>query len=184
LGFRIQFSEILKPFLAISFSSLLLTKKNNFKQLLSVLLFLFPILFLIFLQPDLGNTLIYFFVAILTLIFFGFSYRYFISGLVGLAICVPFLWNFLHQYQKQRIISFLNPSSDPLGNSYNAIQSLITVGSGMFLGKGLGLGTQSILSFLPEKHTDFIFATISEQIGFFGDFFIIVCFCFWLIIVF
>jgi rod shape determining protein RodA len=176
LGFRIQFSEILKPFLAISFSSLLLTKKNNFKQLLSVLLFLFPILFLIFLQPDLGNTLIYFFVAILTLIFFGFSYRYFISGLVGLAICVPFLWNFLHQYQKQRIISFLNPSSDPLGNSYNAIQSLITVGSGMFLGKGLGLGTQSILSFLPEKHTDFIFATISEQIGFFGDFFIIVCF--------
>jgi len=175
-GFRAQFSEILKPFLAISLSTFLVTRKNNFKHFLSVLLFLFPILFLIFLQPDLGNTLIYLFVVVLTLFFFGFSYRYFASGLVLILIAVPFLWTFLHSYQKQRVLTFLNPSSDPLGSSYNVIQSLITVGSGMFMGRGLGQGTQSSLAFLPERHTDFIFATISEQFGFLGNLLILVCF--------
>jgi rod shape determining protein RodA len=175
-GFRIQFSEILKPFLAISLSAFLVTRKNNLKHFLSVLLLLLPILFLIFLQPDLGNALIYLFVVVLTLIFFGFSYRYFLSGLVLILIGIPFFWNFLHAYQKQRVLTFLNPSSDPLGSSYNAIQSLITVGSGMFMGRGLGQGTQSTLSFLPERHTDFIFATISEQLGFLGNFLILICF--------
>ncbi|OGH09856.1 MAG: hypothetical protein A2152_01890 [Candidatus Levybacteria bacterium RBG_16_35_6] len=176
MGFRIQFSEILKPFLAISLASFLVTRKNNLKHFLSVFLFLGPILFLIFLQPDLGNTLIYLFVCFLALIFFGFSYRYFAYVIVPFIISVPVLWNFLHQYQKQRILTFLNPTTDPLGSSYNVIQSLITVGSGMFLGRGLGQGTQSSLSFLPEQHTDFIFATISEQFGFLGNLLILVCF--------
>jgi len=176
LGFRAQFSEILKPFLAISFSTFLVTRKNSLKQLFSVFLFLMPVLIFIFLQPDLGNTLIYFFVVILTLIFFGFSYRYFISGFVMFLVAIPIFWNLLHEYQKQRILTFLDPNTDPLGTSYNAIQSLIAVGSGMLLGKGLGQGTQSALSFLPERHTDFIFATISEQLGFFGNILILACF--------
>jgi len=175
-GFRAQFSEILKPFLAISLSTFLMTRKNNLKHFLSVVLLMVPILFLIFLQPDLGNTLIYLFVVVLSLFFFGFSYRYFASALALILIGIPFFWNFLHGYQRQRILTFLNPANDPLGSSYNAIQSLITVGSGMFMGRGLGQGTQSSLSFLPERHTDFIFATISEQFGFLGDFLILICF--------
>lgn len=175
-GFRIQFSEILKPFLAISLSSFLLTRKNNLKNFLSVFLLLFPILLLIFLQPDLGNALIYFFVVFLTLIFAGFSYRYFAFILAFLIVSIPLFWNFLHQYQKERVLTFLNPGLDPLGTSYNLIQSLIAVGSGMFLGRGIGQGTQSSLRFLPEQHTDFIFASISEQLGFLGNLLILICF--------
>lgn len=177
-GFRAQFSEILKPFLGVSLASFLLTRRNNVKHFLSVFLFLSPILFLIFLQPDLGNALIYLFVVGLTLFFFGFNYRYFVSVFILVLMAMPFFWNFLHEYQKQRVLTFLNPSSDPLGTSYNVIQSLITVGSGMFMGRGLGQGTQSGLSFLPEQHTDFIFATISEQFGFIGNMILLVCFAF------
>jgi rod shape determining protein RodA len=82
----------------------------------------------------------------------------------------------LHDYQKQRILTFLNPGSDPLGTSYNVIQSVIAVGSGMFAGRGLGQGTQSGLRFLPERNTDFIFATISEQLGIVGSVIVLICF--------
>lgn len=178
-GFRVQFSEILKPFLAISLSSFLANIKNySLASLLQVLSFLLVVAALIFFQPDLGSALIYVLVAILTLVFFGFPFRYFIGGVGFLAILTPILWGVLRDYQKERILTFLNPTHDPLGGSYNAIQSIIAVGSGMLFGKGLGLGTQSGLSFLPERHTDFIFATISEQLGFVGSIIIVLCFSF------
>jgi rod shape determining protein RodA len=88
------------------------------------------------------------------------------------------VWKFLHEYQRQRILTFLDPGKDPLGTSYNVIQSVIAVGSGMLMGRGLGQGTQSGLRFLPERHTDFIFATISEQLGFIGTLIMLVCFAF------
>lgn len=176
-GFRIQFSEILKPFLAISLSSFLVNRKNySFFSLFLIMIFVFLISFLIFFQPDLGSALIYLSVAILSLIYFGFPIKFFIAGFAFLGILAPLVWRVLRDYQKDRILTFLNPARDPLGTSYNAIQSIIAVGSGMFLGKGLGQGTQSGLSFLPERHTDFIFATISEQLGFVGSFIIIACF--------
>ena len=176
-GFRIQFSEILKPFLAISLASFLTSHKNySFKNLLVSTAYILPIAFLIFRQPDLGNALIYLMVAAFTFIFFGFPFRFFIAGFGSLMLLVPFFWNFLHDYQKQRILTFINPSKDPLGTSYNAIQSIITVGSGMILGKGFGQGTQSSLSFLPERHTDFIFATISEDLGLVGSLLILIAF--------
>lgn len=178
LGVRIQFSEILKPFLAISLASFLVNRKTSLANLFLTFFLLFPILFLIFPQPDLGNALIYASVVILTLIFLGFPLRFFLGGFAVLAVSLPFIWNLLHEYQRQRIITFLNPSSDPLGTSYNAIQSIIAVGSGMLLGKGIGGGTQSGLRFLPERHTDFIFATISEQFGFIGSSVILLCFVF------
>lgn len=178
LGFRIQFSEILKPFLAVSLASYLTQSKTSLGSLLKILGFILSVSFLIFLQPDLGSAVIYFVVALLTIIFFGFPIKYFFSGIVLSGILFPFIWRFLHQYQKERIITFLNPGKDPLGTSYNAIQSIIAVGSGMFLGKGLGNGTQSGLSFLPERHTDFIFATISEQLGFVGSVVILLAFGF------
>lgn len=178
-GFRIQFSEILKPFLAISFSSFLIERKNySFLSLLSIFFFLSIILLLIFFQPDLGSSLIYFSVAILSLIFFGFPLKFFAGGFVFLAAMFPLIWTILEDYQKDRLLTFLNPAHDPLGKSYNAIQSIIAVGSGEFSGKGLGQGTQSGLSFLPERHTDFIFATISEQLGFIGALLILFCFGF------
>lgn len=177
-GFRIQFSEILKPFLAISLSAYLSFKNNfSFKTLFLTTCFLMPIILLVFLQPDLGNAIIYFMVAVITLIVFGFPFRFFFFGFVFFSILSPVFWRVLHDYQKQRILTFLNPN-DPLGLSYNAIQSVIAVGSGMLFGRGLGLGTQSGLRFLPERHTDFIFATLSEELGMIGSVLVIIAFAF------
>ncbi len=178
LGFRVQFSEILKPFLAISLSSYLSLRNNHsFKTLFIATCFLMPIFFLVFLQPDLGNALTYLMVAILTFIIFGFPLRFFFAGLIFASALSPIVWRFLHDYQKQRILTFLNPN-DPLGLSYNAIQSVIAVGSGMLAGRGLGLGTQSGLRFLPERHTDFIFATLSETLGMTGAILVVLTFAF------
>lgn len=177
-GFRVQFSEILKPFLAISLSSFLSSRDNySLKTIFLASCFLAPIVFLVFLQPDLGNGLIYIMVTVLTFIIFGFPVRFFFSGLILFLLSLPIIWKFLHGYQKARILTFLNPN-DPLGLSYNAIQSVIAVGSGMLIGRGLGLGTQSGLRFLPERHTDFIFATISEELGIVGSILLVLTFTF------
>jgi rod shape determining protein RodA len=179
LGFRIQFSEILKPFLALSLASYLIDIKDySIKSFFITLLLLAPVVLLIFLQPDLGNALIYTFVVLFALIIYGFPFRWFFAGFLVWLSSLPFLWVLLHDYQKQRILTFLNPSHDPLGTSYNAIQAVIAVGSGMLIGKGLGQGTQAGLKFLPERHTDFIFATISEELGFIGSTIIVLCFLF------
>ena len=177
LGFRLQFSEVLKPILSISLASYLSSLKTlNLKNFINTFLLLSPIAVLIFLQPDLGNAIIYFLIVLLTVVYLGFPLRYFIVSFLPFLLATPFLWRFLHDYQKQRILTFINPSIDPLGTSYNVIQSIIAVGSGMLMGKGIGQGTQSSLKFLPERQTDFIFATISEQLGFIGVLIILVCF--------
>ena len=90
----------------------------------------------------------------------------------------PIFWKFLREYQKQRLLTFFHFNVDPLGTSYNAIQSIIAVGSGMITGRGFGQGTQSTLRFLPERHTDFIFATLSEELGFIGSLVILAAFGF------
>ncbi|MBI2613654.1 MAG: rod shape-determining protein RodA [Candidatus Levybacteria bacterium] len=178
LGFRVQFSEILKPFLAISLASYLSSGNNySLRTAFIATCFLMPIFFLVFLQPDLGNALIYFLVTALTFLIFGFPLRIFLSGIVILTILSPIIWKFLHDYQRHRVLTFLNPN-DPLGLSYNAIQSVIAVGSGMLFGRGLGLGTQSGLRFLPERHTDFIFATLSEELGLIGSTLVVLTFAF------
>jgi rod shape determining protein RodA len=177
-GLRIQFSEILKPFLAISLSFYLSSKDSySLKTLLLAVFFMIPIVLLVFLQPDLGNTLIYIFTAAIAFVVFGFPFRFFLSGLVILSFISPLFWKVMHDYQRQRILTFLNPN-DPLGLSYNAIQAVIAVGSGMLFGRGLGLGTQSGLRFLPERHTDFIFATLSEEFGAIGSILIVITFAF------
>lgn len=178
-GRGIQFSELLKPFLALSLASFLSRKENySIKNFLTVLLLVVPIFILIFLQPDLGNALIYLLTAILVLFSFGFPIRYFLTLFTVGAVSMPVFWQFLKDYQRQRLITFLQLEVDPLGSSYNAIQSVIAVGSGMILGKGFGQGTQSILRFLPERHTDFIFATLSEELGLVGSVLIILTFSF------
>jgi rod shape determining protein RodA len=179
LGLRAQFSEILKPFLAISLASYLAQKKVfNLRSLIEAFVLLAPVVLLIFLQPDLGNALIYVAITLFALVYAGFSFKYFLALFLPLVAVFPLIWHFLHDYQKQRVLTFLDPSKDPLGTSYNVIQSVIAVGSGMIMGRGLGQGTQSGLRFLPERHTDFIFATISEQLGFIGTIIILACFAF------
>ncbi len=176
-GFRIQFSEILKPFLALAFASYLSNLSSySFKSFLISGILVAPIFLLIFLQPDLGNALIYAGVVVSALLIYGFPFRWFFMGIVIWLSSLPLFWLVLHDYQRNRLLTFINPSRDPLGTSYNAIQAVIAVGSGMMTGRGFGQGTQAGLRFLPERHTDFIFATLSEQLGFIGSAIVIVAF--------
>jgi len=139
------FDEIIKPFLPTS------------------VLFVF-----IFLQPDLGTALVILFMYVLLLLANRITFRsLLIIGCVA-AIVVPAGWLVMKPYQKQRIFTFLDPEKDPLGSGYNIIQSKIAVGSGGVWGKGWMAGTQNQLDFIPERHTDFIFATFSEERGFVG----------------
>jgi len=125
-------------------------------------------MFLIFLQPDLGTSLIIFFIFLSMLYFAQVRWGYLLSFLGFLLACLPFFWHFLKDYQKERLMVFLDPNIDPLGAGYTIIQSKIAVGSGGFLGRGWLSGTQSQLHFLPEAHTDFIFSTFAEEWGFLG----------------
>ncbi|MCL4397586.1 rod shape-determining protein RodA [Patescibacteria group bacterium] len=168
LGFRLQFSEVLKPFLLSSLAVFLTEGRTNFKKYLTAALLGVVPMLLIFKQPDLGSALVYL-AGFGTMIFLsGINIFYLVAAGVGGIIFLPLFWHFLADYQKNRIISFVNPASDPLGASYNAIQATIAVGSGQLFGLGLGRGTQSQLLFLPEHHTDFVFASLAEELGFIG----------------
>jgi len=120
-------------------------------------------------QPDLGTTLTIFFIFIAMLYISGVRMKYILIFLFIVLLLLPIFWQWLRQYQKERILVFLNPNIDPLGAGYTVIQSKIAIGSGGFLGKGWLSGTQSQLHFLPESHTDFIFATFAEEWGWAGS---------------
>jgi rod shape determining protein RodA len=121
-------------------------------------------------QPDLGSGVILIILFVCFLYLTGVRLRYIIIFLTVISLPLPFLWNFLRSYQKERILVFLNPNIDPMGAGYTIIQSKIAIGSSGFLGKGWLSGTQSQLHFLPESHTDFIFATFTEEWGLLGSF--------------
>jgi len=123
---------------------------------------------LIMLQPDLGTTVIIVAFTIGILYIAGLQYRYLFAGFGMGLITLPIFWHFLEGYQKTRILIFLNPEMDPSGAGYQIIQSKRAVGSGMMWGQGLYKGTQSQYGFLPERHTDFIFSVIAEELGFIG----------------
>jgi rod shape determining protein RodA len=99
----------------------------------------------------------------------GVQWRYFIGAGVSIVGATPVIWHFMHDYQKRRVLTFLNPDQDPLGAGYNILQSMIAIGSGGLFGKGYLKGSQSQLNFLPEKHTDFIFTMLAEEFGFLGS---------------
>lgn len=124
-------------------------------------------------QPDLGTGIITFIIVVTIFFIAGIRLLYFIiSAIIGLA-ALPTTWLMLHEYQRNRVLTFLNPERDPLGSGYNIIQSKIAIGSGGLFGKGLFSGTQSHLSFLPEYQTDFIFSFLTEELGFIGGVFLI-----------
>lgn len=128
-------------------------------------------------QPDLGSALNILLILGGMILFRGLTPGVFKVLLVMIPSILPFGWFFLHDYQKQRILTFLDPGNDPLGSGYHIIQSQIAIGSGGFWGKGFLEGTQSQLRFLPEKHTDFAFAVFGEEWGFFGAIILLMLFC-------
>lgn len=119
-------------------------------------------------QPDLGTALLVACAGGFVLFLAGVTWRLMIGLLVAAAATAPLLWHFMHEYQRARVLTFLNPERDPLGNGYHIIQSKIAVGSGGLFGKGWLNGTQSHLDFLPERSTDFIFAVLGEEFGLMG----------------
>ena len=139
---------------------------------LPLALVLFPAL-LIMKQPDLGTALLLLLVAFSIILFLGVEWKLLVISLGGLLGAFPFLWYFLKDYQKKRILIFIQPEADPLGAGYHILQSKIAVGSGAFLGKGFMKGTQGQLRFLPEQHTDFAFSVLAEEWGFIGAFFVL-----------
>ncbi len=120
-------------------------------------------------QPDLGTALIILFTGVCVLLLAGIRWRYVIILVIIVSASAPFLWHFLHDYQRQRVLTFLDPERDPLGTGYHIIQSKIAIGSGGVFGKGYLQGTQSHLQFLPEHATDFIFAVCGEELGLIGS---------------
>lgn len=119
-------------------------------------------------QPDLGTAMMLVITGFFVLVLAGISWRFVAIATLSGAACLPFLWHFMHDYQRQRVLIFLNPEQDPLGSGYHIIQSKIAIGSGGLLGKGWLEGTQAHLQFLPEHTTDFIFALCAEEFGFLG----------------
>ncbi len=178
-AFAFQPSELVKPFLILTFASLAVSQKIfNLKSFLINLFFILIPAFLIFRQPDFGSSLVVVFVWGAILFTSGLAWRWLVGGLFFLGALLPLIWRLLKGYQKERIYTFLRPLSDPLGAGYNMIQSIVAVGSGQFIGRGLGRGTQSHLRFLPERHTDFIFASLAEEFGFVGAALLILSFGF------
>jgi rod shape determining protein RodA len=127
-------------------------------------------------QPDLGTAILLIVAGGSVLILAGLSWRFIGSITALLALCAPIIWYFMHDYQRKRVLIFLDPERDPLGAGYHIIQSKIAIGSGGFFGKGWMNGTQSHLHFLPEHSTDFIFAVCGEELGFVGSVILIVLF--------
>jgi rod shape determining protein RodA len=140
---------------------------NRFQLLASTVLTIVPTLMIIK-QPDLGTALLIASAGFFVLFLAGLQWRL-LAILGGLAAAAaPLLWHFMHDYQRMRVMTFLNPQNDPLGAGYHTIQAEIAIGSGGLFGKGWLNGTQSQLDFLPERSTDFIFAVLSEEFGFIG----------------
>jgi rod shape determining protein RodA len=175
---RIQPSELMKIavplMLAWYFDRYEATLKLK-NYIIAALLLIVPI-GLIVRQPDLGTALLISAAGAYVLFLAGLSWRIIIGLGVAAAACLPFVWGMMHDYQRQRILTLIDPTQDPLGTGYHTIQSTIAVGSGGLVGKGWLQGTQTHLDFIPERTTDFIFAVFSEEWGLFGNAMLLVLF--------
>jgi rod shape determining protein RodA len=184
LGFVIQPSEIMKIAMPLMLAWYFQKREGVLKAwdyAVAGLLLALPV-FLIARQPDLGTALLVFAAGLYVIILAGLPWRWIIPivvlGVIGIAlliifgstICVPEMsWPLVKEYQKNRVCTLLDPSSDPLGKGFHTIQAIIAIGSGGLFGKGWNMGTQAHLEFIPEKHTDFVFAVYSEEFGLIGN---------------
>ncbi|MDH5796606.1 MAG: rod shape-determining protein RodA [Anaplasmataceae bacterium] len=172
--FNIQPSEITKISLILILAKYFENKnifKNTYNLIIPLILFGIPEV-LILMQPNLGTAIILSIIFISILYIAGLGNKIIISLLCVTVVSMPIIWNFLYDYQKKRVLTFLNPESDPLNSGYNILQSKIAIGSGGIFGKGFLSGTQTQLRFLPEKHTDFIFTVLAEEWGLIGSMFL------------
>jgi rod shape determining protein RodA len=170
--FQLQPSEVCKIATILALAKFLGSHKAKHSQFIAVAvafgIVILPLV-LILMQPDLGTALIFVPVLFCILFVWGCQLRYLLVPFFLVILSTPLIWNFiLRDYQKRRLLVFINPNIDPLGSGYTAIQSKIAVGSGQLFGKGWLEGTQNQLKFLPEHHTDFIFSVIGEEWGFIG----------------
>ena len=167
--FNFQPVEAMKLFLILFLAKYFSQRQLNFKNILISLFFTLIPVILAAKQPDMGAAMVMVVIWLGMAVGAGIKPRQLAGIILMLLIAGTASWGFfLKGYQKERIEVFLNPQKDPLGSGYNVIQSVIAVGSGGIYGKGLGHGSQSQLNFLPEKHTDFIFAAIAEESGLIG----------------
>ncbi len=170
---QLQPSELMKIALVLAlaryFHGTSLHENENLKTIIIPLALVGLPVLLVMKQPDLGTAIMLTISAAVIFFLVGVQvWKFGVLGLLGL-VSLPIAWNFfLHDYQKQRVLTFLDPQKDPLGAGYHIIQSHITLGSGSLFGKGFLQGTQSSLNFLPEKHTDFIFTVFAEEFGMIG----------------
>lgn len=168
---RFQPSELVKLALPLAVAWFMAKRPvpPRFRDLLQALVIIFIPTILILKQPDLGTSILISTSGLLVLFFAGMSWLLIFSMIGIVAAMAPVMWFFvMHAYQKQRVLTFLNPESDPLGSGWNIIQSKTAIGSGGIHGKGYLQGTQSQLEFLPESHTDFIIAVLAEEHGLIG----------------
>jgi len=171
-----QPSEFTKGFMLIGLAAYLDNisySLNNFTDYLKPIFVVLVPFLLVMKQPDLGTALVFLAFSFSMFLACGFKMKWTLLSTLGGALSLPLIWEFLHEYQRNRIRVFLNPELDPFGAGYHVIQSKIAIGSGLLLGKGWLQGTQSQLNFLPENHTDFIFAVAGEEFGFAGCFLIL-----------
>ncbi|MGA9657511.1 MAG: rod shape-determining protein RodA [Asticcacaulis sp.] len=174
-GFRFQPSEFMKLAIVLALARFYhecSAKDANWswKLLIPASMIIVPV-GLVMKQPDLGTGVLIALTGLTVMVLAGLNWRVIAAGAASAVVTIPLAFEFvLHDYQRQRILTLLNPEADPSGAGYHILQSKIAMGSGGLLGKGLGLGSQSQLNFLPEKHTDFILAAVTEELGFAGGF--------------
>ena len=162
-----EFAKLTVPLMVVWFISKGDLPPRLWRIVLGGVLTLVPVA-LVMRQPDLGTSLLIVASGSFVLFLAGLRWRYIVMLAVSAAACVPVLWHFMHDYQRLRVLTLLDPQQDPLGAGYHIIQSTIAIGSGGMYGKGWFNGTQSQLDFLPERSTDFIFAVIGEEFGLLG----------------
>ncbi|MBD24041.1 MAG: rod shape-determining protein RodA [Candidatus Marinimicrobia bacterium] len=170
--FNLQPSELMKPALILAlaryFHGFGLDEIGQPMTLVAPVMLIISPVFLIYLQPDLGTALVILMSSAALLFMVGVRiWKFAVIGLAGLG-SIPIVWSLLRDYQKNRVLTFLNPEQDPLGTGYHILQSQIALGSGGLFGKGFMEGTQSHLNFLPEHQTDFIFTMLAEELGMIG----------------
>ena len=168
---RIQPSEIMKIAMPLMLAWYFQKRESvlRFHDYLIAAVLLFLPVAIIAKQPDLGTAILVLAAGFYVIFFAGLPWKVMAGLAVMAAAAAPVAWSFLHDYQRARILTLIDPEADPLGKGFHIIQSTIAIGSGGFFGKGWGNGSQAQLDFLPERHTDFIFAVVSEEFGLLGN---------------
>ena len=170
LGVRIQPSELCKISVPLLVAYILSIKDQilKFKDFLAGFLVILLPFALIAKQPDLGTAILVFSAGFFVLFFAGLPWKIIIGSIITVIASSPLIWGFLKDYQKHRILTLIDPQSDPLGKGYHIIQGMIAIGSGGLYGKGYLHGSQIHLNFIPEKHTDFVITVLAEEFGYIG----------------